>query len=34
MYQFQQPVDFARPGSPDQVHASLVRLPTASSHNV
>ncbi|MGC2997061.1 hypothetical protein ACPF8X_01270 [Streptomyces sp. G35A] len=34
MYQLPQPVHFARPSSPDQVRASLVRLPTALSHNV
>jgi hypothetical protein len=33
MYQLQQPVDFAIIGSPDQVRASLLQLPTTVSHN-
>jgi hypothetical protein len=33
LYQLQQPVDFAIIGSPDQVRASLLQLPTTVTHN-
>ncbi|MCX4624432.1 hypothetical protein [Streptomyces albogriseolus] len=33
VYQLQQPVDFAIIGSPSQVRASLLQLPTTVSHN-